>query len=93
MGRCPGGPHVTADHPATDDEMVEYRRLASLEMQRVIARLDWLMGRLTAIQAIVDEQAEDEGLWTLPFDGLQPIMEAYLQQELRRLHAAVEDPT
>jgi hypothetical protein len=84
---------VTADHPATDDEMVEYRRLASLEMQRVIARLDWLMGRLTAIQAIVDEQAEDEGLWTLPFDGLQPIMEAYLQQELRRLHAAVEDPT
>ena len=37
-------------------------------------------------QTIVDEQAEDEALWfhavTAP--------EAYLQQELRRLHAAIE---
>ena len=40
-------------------------------------------------QIIVNEQAEDEGLWfqaaTAP--------EAYLQQELRRLHAAIEETT
>lgn len=35
---------------------------------------------------IVDEQAEDEGLWFVA----RTAPEAYLQQELRRLHAAVE---
>ena len=35
---------------------------------------------------LVDEQAEDEGLWFVP----ETAAEAYLQQELRRLHAAVE---
>ncbi len=35
---------------------------------------------------IVNEQAEDDGLW---FEA-QTASEAYLQQELRRLHAAVE---
>ena len=39
-----------------------------------------------AIQQVVDEQAEDEGLWFVA----QTAAEAYLQQELRRLHAAVE---
>lgn len=38
------------------------------------------------LQALVDEQAEDDGLW---FDATTA-PEAYLQQELRRLHAAVE---
>ena len=37
-------------------------------------------------QRVVDEQAEDEGLWF----RAQTAAEAYLQQELRRLHAAVE---
>jgi hypothetical protein len=41
----------------------------------------------TALQ-IVHEQAEDEGLW---FEA-QTAPEAYLQQELRRLHAALEAP-
>jgi hypothetical protein len=36
--------------------------------------------------AVVNEQAEDEGLWFVA----QTMPEAYLQQELRRLHAAVE---
>ena len=36
--------------------------------------------------ALVDEQAEDEGLW---FQA-ETMPEAYLQQELRRLHAAIE---
>lgn len=45
---------------------------------------------LKAIRTLVDQQAEDEGLWSVPAFGTQPISEAYLQQELRRLHAAVE---
>lgn len=36
--------------------------------------------------AIVAEQAEDEGLWFIA----RTAPEAYLQQELRRLHAALE---
>jgi hypothetical protein len=41
---------------------------------------------LTAIQAAVDMQAEDDGLW---FDA-RTATEAYLQQELRKLHAVIE---
>ena len=39
------------------------------------------------IRALVDEQAEDEGLW---FQATT-VTEAYLQQELRRLHGVIED--
>jgi Lar family restriction alleviation protein len=39
-----------------------------------------------AALTIVAEQAEDDGLWFVA----QTAPEAYLQQELRRLHAAVE---
>jgi len=46
--------------------------------------------RLAAIQALVDEQAEDEALWATGLDGTTPIAEAYLQQELRKLHALIE---
>jgi hypothetical protein len=42
--------------------------------------------RLTEIRAIVDAQAEDEGLWF----RARTAPEAYLQQELRRLHEAIE---
>lgn len=35
---------------------------------------------------LVEKQAEDEGLWFIP----QTAPEAYLQQALRELHAAVE---
>lgn len=48
---------------------------------------------LQRIRALVDEQAEDEGLWGINPFGEQPITEAYLQQELRRLHALVEEVT
>lgn len=40
-----------------------------------------------AIKAIVAEQAEDDGLWFIA----QTAPEAYLQQELRRLHAVIEN--
>ncbi len=48
---------------------------------------------LADIRALVDEQAEDEALWALNLDGTLPISEAYLQQELRRLHALIEAAT
>jgi len=43
-------------------------------------------GRLEDLQRLVSVQADDEGLW---FVG-RTAPEAYLQQELRRLHAAIE---
>ena len=39
-----------------------------------------------ALASLVREQAEDDGLW---FEAVTAA-EGYLQQELRRLHAAVE---
>jgi len=49
--------------------------------------------KLAKIRALVDEQAENEGLWAIYPFGQQPIAEAYLQQELRRLHALIEELT
>jgi len=43
--------------------------------------------RLEKLMNLVDEQSEDEGLWFVA----ETAAEAYLQQELRKLHAAVED--
>jgi hypothetical protein len=57
------------------------------------AEADWQAAesRLSRLQLLVNEQAEDEGLWAVPIPPQsQPISEAYLQQELRRLHAAIE---
>ncbi len=45
-----------------------------------------LKAQLERLQKIVDTQAEDEGLW---FQA-QTAPEAYLQQELRKLHADIE---
>ena len=42
--------------------------------------------RCQALLGLVDEQAEDDGLWFVA----EHAAEAYLQQELRRLHAAIE---
>jgi hypothetical protein len=44
------------------------------------------LGRLRAAEALCREQAEEEGLWFVA----EHITEAYLQQELRKLHAAIE---
>lgn len=45
-----------------------------------------LRERLDKIQALVNQQAEDEGLW---FDA-QTAPEAYLQLALRKLHAIID---
>lgn len=41
---------------------------------------------LQELRKIVDDQAADDGLWFVAVTA----PEAYLQQELRRLHAAIE---
>lgn len=40
----------------------------------------------TRLQDLVNEQAEDEGLWFIA----ATVSEAYLQQALRRLHDVIE---
>lgn len=59
-------------------------------LREALAREAELREALASIQALVDEQAEDEGLWMVYAMGEQRITEAYLQQELRRLHDAIE---
>lgn len=43
--------------------------------------------KIKKLRQIVNEQAEDEGLWFIP----KYITEDYLQQALRKLHEAIED--
>lgn len=43
------------------------------------------------LQELVNKQAEDQALWSIPPLGSQSIVEAHLQSELRKLHAAVEN--
>jgi DNA repair exonuclease SbcCD ATPase subunit len=58
-----------------------------------LAEVARLTRNLAEIRALVDRQAEDEALWFLGLDGHVPITEAYLQQELRRLHDLIEHLT
>ena len=51
--------------------------------------LDGLLSSKTYAQELVDEQGKDEGLWFIA----ESVTEALLQQELRKLHAAVEKDT
>ena len=70
----------------------QYRMVATSEghwefkTDLAIAALERALAQPNTAQQVVDEQAEDEGLWF----RAQTAAEAYLQQELRRLHAAVE---
>lgn len=54
-----------------------------------MCRLNPAADHLAFLRRIVDEQAEDEGLWFIA----QTAPEAYLQQELRRLHTYIECAT
>lgn len=75
----------------SDIEIREVRNVAklckSLNPDKIIEVCDALL----LIRETVDKQAEDEALWSVPAEGMQPISEAYLQQELRRLHKVIED--
>lgn len=57
-----------------------------LEPKLYGAEVKTVESALGRIRALVAAQAEDEGLW---FEA-ETCAEAYLQQELRKLHAAVE---
>jgi hypothetical protein len=54
---------------------------------RMDERIEKLEARLASIKALVDKQAEDDGLWFLADHAA----EGYLQQELRKLHLLIED--
>src|SRR3990167_3888280 len=57
-----------------------------MEVELRIEQVTALEARLAAAQQLVNTQAEDEGLWFFA----TRVPEAYLQQELRRLHAVIE---
>ena len=49
--------------------------------------MEILLESIRNAKGIIDKQAEDEGLWFIS----ESITEAYFQQELRKLHALIED--
>ena len=69
----------TTDHPGL--ETAKDRQIVYWQQQWTSLQL-----QLEAIRALVNEQAEDEGLWFIA----EAAAEAYLQQELRKLHAVIE---
>lgn len=81
----------------------ERKRANELEMQKTDAQRDYegmlhfqaefikADRKLRAILNLVDEQAEDEALWIIPLNCMATKPELYLRQELRRLHALIEE--
>jgi len=69
----------------SDEERIE---LAWGIIDKLRAEIAALKKERDTIKAIVAAQANDEGLWFIAATA----PEAYLQQELRRLHAAIEAP-
>jgi hypothetical protein len=55
-------------------------------VRELVAERDAALTRVARLKALVNEQAEDEGLWF----RAQTAPEAYLQRALRQLHAAIE---
>lgn len=73
------------------DEVRQYlTALTAWAQQMGIQRQDEQLRDSVRAKAILDfvaKQAEDEGLWLVA----RTAPEAYLQKELRRLHAAIEE--
>ena len=83
------GDRLTRQIRALIAELREERkehRAAEAELHVLLDDLRAARKVVEDIRTLVDEQAEDEGLW---FEAATA-PEAYLQQELRRLHEAVE---
>ena len=68
----------TCDLPCPDCDAAELKQLR-FEVKALTAQRDKVL-------AVVNSQAEDEGLWFIAATA----SEAYLQQELRKLHAVIE---
>lgn len=82
---------VTATNTAWPYEKKLHEKIKELEEKQKI-----LVDALKNIQSVVNEQAEDGGLWCVEIEingEWHPISigEAYLQQELRKLHAVIEN--
>ena len=58
-----------------------------VDMEQAVELSQRLMKREEHLQSIMKKQAEDDGLWFRAVTAA----EGYLQQELRRLHAAIEE--
>ncbi len=58
----------------------------SEDWQAIARKYRGCCDRMRDVSLIVKQQAEDDGIW---FEA-QTAPEAYLQQELRRLHSAIE---
>jgi len=56
------------------------------EIDRLLHRAELAEHKLTRLRLMVAAQAGDSGLWF----NAETAPEAYLQQELRKLHAAIE---
>lgn len=76
MRECIGGKDVRETHPLQ----------VAIFFNEAIKRLEQRNAEVARLKELVAEQAEDEGLWF----NAQTASEAYLQQELRRIHAAIE---
>jgi hypothetical protein len=61
-------------------------KILSAEIERMVHRIAELEETIAVQLALVHRQAEDDGLWFVA----QTAPEGYLQQELRRLHSAIE---
>lgn len=100
-----GGPFAHKVYEWLDAEIATHARWTAgvdrqrvAELQQLRAELDLLAAvpparagapPTTQARRVVDDQAEDEGLW----GEAETAMEAYLQTALRELHAAVERDT
>lgn len=82
-GRCSNCDALEARREPTDSDN---RNAAINNRLYELAGLKAAPVEQSSAQKLVNEQAEDEGLW---FEA-RTAPEAYLQQELRRLHRAVE---
>jgi uncharacterized glyoxalase superfamily metalloenzyme YdcJ len=70
----------------TFDELhAEYLREIASKL-RAEAEVEQMRTGLAGVRQLVDQQAEDAGLWFFA----KTADEAYVQQELRKLHAAIE---
>ena len=79
-----------ADLSEANDELTSERDRTQKVLEETVESMGNSIIRLEAERdaplKLVAEQAEDEGLWFMA----QTAPEAYLQQELRKLHAAIE---
>jgi hypothetical protein len=66
---------------------LEWDDLSTDDAHKIISEIRRLQDKLNVIQSVVDEQANNIGLWIWPENAV----EEYIQSELRRLHKVIEE--